>query len=107
MNFIKSLIMGKCINSSKRILLWLALSNIIKSLSQWGILVILVKFFSTEDVGGYTFGLAIAAPIFMLSDMQLKSVLVVEPVTEFDNFRVYQIIRFISTSIATGGLIIY
>ena len=88
-------------------MLWLALSNIIKSLSQWGILVILVKFFSTEDVGCYTFGLAIAAPIFMLSDMQLKSVLVVEPVTGFDNFRVYQIIRLLSTSIATGGLIIY
>ncbi|WP_455509158.1 lipopolysaccharide biosynthesis protein [Butyricimonas paravirosa] len=99
--------MGKYITESKKTLLWLVLSNIVKSLSQWGILVILVKFFPAESVGYYTLGLAITAPIFMLSDMQLKSVLVVEPETGFDNFAVYQIIRLISTGVATTGLIIY
>ena len=79
----------------------------VKSLSQWGILVILIKFFSTEDVGYFTLAMALAAPIFMLTDMQLKSVLVVEPFGEDDNFRTYQTIRFFTTAIATAGLILY
>lgn len=86
---------------------WLTISNIIGSLSQWCLLIILVKFFSTEDVGYFTYGMALAAPIFMLSDMQLKSVLIVEPTGENDNFRTYQLIRFVTTTMATLGLIIY
>lgn len=86
---------------------WLTISNIIGSLSQWCLLIILVKFYSTEDVGYFTYGMALAAPIFMLSDMQLKSVLIVEPFGENDNFRTYQLIRFITTTLATLGLIIY
>lgn len=86
---------------------WLTLSNVIKSLSQWGILVILIKFFSTEDVGYFTLAMALAAPVFMLTDMQLKSVLIVEPFGDDDNFRVYQTIRFFTTAIATVGLILY
>ena len=86
---------------------WLTTSNIIGSLSQWCLLIILVKYFSTEDVGYFTYGMALSAPIFMLSDMQLKSVLIVEPSGENDNFRTYQLIRFITTTLATTGLIIY
>ena len=86
---------------------WLTLSNILGSLSQWFLLIILVKFFSTTDVGYFTYGMALSAPIFMLSDMQLKSVLIVEPTGEKDNFRTYQLIRFLTTTIATLGLITY
>lgn len=86
---------------------WLTISNIVGSLSQWCLLIILVKFFSTEDVGYFTYGMALAAPVFMLTDMQMKSVLIVEPFGENDNFRTYQLIRFFTTTFATIGLITY
>lgn len=86
---------------------WLTVSNIIGSLAQWFLLIILVKYFTAEEVGYFTYGTALAAPVFMLFDMQLKSVLIVEPNGENDNFRTYQFIRFVTTTIATIGLITY
>lgn len=95
------------LSHNKETLSWLFMSNVVKSCAQWGILVILIKFFTTEDVGYFTLAMALAAPVFMLTDMQLKSVLIVEPFGENDNFRTYQLIRFITTSLATIGLILY
>lgn len=83
------------------------ISNVINSLSHWGLLVILVKFFTTEDVGYFTFGTAVAAPIFMLSEMQMKSVLVVEPEGDNDYFKTYLFLRFLTATLALIGLIIY
>ena len=99
--------MNKKLTHDSRTIVWLTLSNIIKSLSQWGILVILIKFFSTEEVGYFTLAMALTAPVFMLTDMQLKSVMIVEPLGENDNFRTYQTIRLFTTLFATIGLIIY
>lgn len=95
------------LGSNVKTLSWLMASNILKSLSQWGLLVILVKFFTTEDVGYFTLGMAIAAPIFMLSEMQMKSVLVVEPEDGKDYYNTYLAIRYIATAFAFAGLIIY
>ncbi len=94
-------------NKNARTLSWLIFSNILKSLSQWALLIILIKFFTTEDVGYFTLGMAIAAPIFMLSEMQMKSVLVVEPENGTDFYKTYLVIRFVATALALIGLIIY
>lgn len=94
-------------NKNAKTLSWLITSNIIKSLSQWILLVILIKFFTTEDVGYFTLGMAITAPIFMLSEMQMKSVLVVEPENGIDYYKTYLAIRFVSTALALIGLILY
>lgn len=86
---------------------WLIVSNIVKSASQWLLLIIFVKFFTDEDVGYYTYGMAIAAPIFMFSEMQLKSIFVVEPSTSVLGFPVYNFVRIGSVFLATIGLIGY
>ena len=95
------------IGSGQQTVLWLIASNIVKAISQWGILVILVKFFSNTDVGYYNLGMALAAPVFSLSGMQLKSILVVEPSGEKDNFLTYFLVRHLTAFLATLGLILY
>lgn len=49
--------------------------NLLYTLSQWGILMILAKLGSPRMVGQFTLGLAITAPIILLTDLQLRSVL--------------------------------
>lgn len=95
------------INHNYKTISWLVASNIIKSFAQWGILVILIKFFAAVDVGYFTLGLALSAPIFMLSEMQMKSVLVVEPEDGHDYFKTYLFIRFIATIFAVTTLVVY
>jgi len=92
---------------STKVLSWLFVSNVFKSLTQWAILVVLVKFFATEEVGEYTYALAIASPIFMLTDMQLKSILVVEPPSEKDNYNTFLAIRGITILLTVLGFNVY
>jgi len=55
---------------------WLLLANIVYALAQWGILVILARFFSQENVGEYFFALALTAPIALLSSLKLSNLVV-------------------------------
>ncbi|WP_455626390.1 lipopolysaccharide biosynthesis protein, partial [Parabacteroides sp.] len=101
-----------CENKIKQLLYhptlnWLVFSNVIKSGSQWLILILLVKYFTTYDVGYFTYAMALSAPIFMLSELQLKSLIVVERYSGSSNFAVYNRLRIISTTIAATGLCLY
>lgn len=54
------------------------LGNITYAGAQFVIVILLNKFGSSEIVGQYSLGLAVTAPIFMLSHLHLRSVLIVE-----------------------------
>src|SRR5437773_7116585 len=50
--------------------------NILYIATQWGLLVVLTKFFAPEEFGKYALALAIVTPIFSISALQLRSVFV-------------------------------
>lgn len=52
--------------------------NITYAGAQFVIVILLNKFGSSEIVGQYSLGLAVTAPIFMLSHLHLRSVLIVD-----------------------------
>lgn len=56
--------------------LWLIGGNLIYALSQWLILVILARFFSTAEVGEYFFSLALVAPLALLFSLKLPNLVV-------------------------------
>ena len=60
--------------SLKKNFSWNFIGNLIYSLSQWLILVLLAKIGNAELVGLYTLGFAITAPILMLTNLQLRQV---------------------------------
>jgi O-antigen/teichoic acid export membrane protein len=53
---------------------WTFLGNLIYAGCQWGMLIVLAKLGNAEMVGQFTLGLAMSAPVFMLSNLQLRAV---------------------------------
>ena len=53
---------------------WTFIGNAVYAACQWGMLVLLAKFGSREIVGQFTLGLAVTAPVVMLTNLQLRSV---------------------------------
>ena len=99
--------MKMTIGHNKTTLIWLIIGNVIKSLTQWGLLVLLIKYYTTKEVGIFTYALALASPVFVLTNMQLKSLLVVEPSGETDNFKIYHAVRCMTSGLTFAGLMVY
>jgi O-antigen/teichoic acid export membrane protein len=59
--------------SLRRNFFWTLAGNVIYAASQWGMLTVLAKLGSPEMVGQYGLGLAVTAPVIMLSNLQLRS----------------------------------
>jgi O-antigen/teichoic acid export membrane protein len=55
-------------------LLWTLTGNVVYAASQWGMLILLAKLSGPETVGQFALGLAITAPVFMLTNLQLRAV---------------------------------
>ncbi len=53
---------------------WTFLGNVVYSGCQWGMLVVLAWLGSPEMVGAFALGLAVTAPVFMFTNLQLRSV---------------------------------
>ena len=53
---------------------WNFVGNFVYGACQWGMLVVLAKLTSPEMVGRFALGLAITAPIVLLSQLQLHGV---------------------------------
>lgn len=54
---------------------WSVLGQAVSAISQWGILVLLIKHLSPEQVGEFALALAIAGPLFAFSNLQLAGLL--------------------------------
>lgn len=53
---------------------WTFAGNVVYSACQWAMLVVLAKLGSKEMVGLYTLGLAVTAPVLMLTNLQLRGI---------------------------------
>lgn len=71
---------------------WTLLGNGCYAASQWGMLMLLSKASSPETVGRFALGLALTAPVIMLANLQLRSVLATDARGEHP-FRRYAALR--------------
>lgn len=78
---------------------WTFAGNLVYSGCQWGMLVVLAKLGSPEMVGQFTLGLAVTAPIIMLTNLQLRTVQATDAKQQF-LFKDYLGLRLISTGLA-------
>jgi O-antigen/teichoic acid export membrane protein len=88
----------------KRNFSWTFVGNAIYAACQWGMLVVLAKFGSPEMVGTFTLGLAIAAPVFMFTNLQLRYIQATDAKQQY-LFSDYFSLRLIST--ALGLMLVY
>ncbi|AFY54697.1 membrane protein involved in the export of O-antigen and teichoic acid [Rivularia sp. PCC 7116] len=85
--------------SLRRNFSWTFIGNAVYAASQWGMLVVFAKLGSPEMVGQFTLGLAITAPIVLLTNLQLRGVQVTDTKQEY-LFSDYFGLRIISTGLA-------
>jgi O-antigen/teichoic acid export membrane protein len=82
---------------------WTLASNISYAACQWGVIVCLAKLGSPEIVGRFGLGLAIASPVIVLTQLQLRSVLVTDSKQAF-RFGEYLALRLILTMVALAAI---
>ena len=80
------------------------MGNAVYAACQWGMLVVLAKLGSPEMVGEFTLGLAITAPIFMFSNLQLRHIQATDAKQRYV-FSDYFGLRVISTVMALGVVV--
>lgn len=85
------------------------IGNVAFSLVKWLTLILIVRLTNPEDVGGYTFAMAITAPITLFTNMRIRLRYVVEDNLTFKNIRVLRnILNIISLLIILFiGLVIF
>ena len=78
---------------------WTFVGNVVYAMCQWGMISILAKLGSAAGVGQFALGLATTAPLFMLTNLALRSVQATDARCEFD-FASYFTLRSIATVLA-------
>ena len=77
---------------------WTLAGNVVYSLCQWGMLTVLAKASNSSVVGQFALGLAIAAPVFMFTNLQLRGVQVTDARREY-GFADYFTLRIATTAV--------
>jgi O-antigen/teichoic acid export membrane protein len=86
---------------------WTFAGNVIYAFGQWGIVSVLAKFGNTTTVGQFALAVAVVSPVFMFSNLQLRSLQATDVRSEY-SFTDYFILRLVSTLVgllAVTGLI--
>jgi O-antigen/teichoic acid export membrane protein len=83
---------------------WTLLGNLTYALCQWGMITILAKLGSSVVVGRFALGLALCAPVFMFTNLQLRGIQATDAAGRY-SFSTYLILR--CTSTAVGLAFIY
>src|SRR3982751_3860284 len=78
---------------------WTFAGNVVYAGCQWGMLMVLAKLGNPLMVGQYALGLAVTAPVIMLSNLQLRGVLATDA-RETHRFSTYLALRVWTTAAA-------
>ena len=85
---------------------WAFIGNGVYAACKWAALALLAKATTTEGVGQFALGVAIAAPTFMLLDLQLRSVQATDAKGEH-SFGTYAALRVLTTVFGVLGVAVF
>jgi O-antigen/teichoic acid export membrane protein len=91
--------------SLRRNFSWTLAGNIFYSACQWGMLILLAKLGTPDMVGEFTLALAITAPLFMFSNLQLRVVQATDAQADY-TFNDYLGLRLIASLLALISLLL-
>jgi O-antigen/teichoic acid export membrane protein len=83
---------------------WALAGNVIYAACQWGMLVVLAKLGSPEMVGRFALALAVTAPVFMLTNLQLRAVQATDVMGRYA-FGDYLALRLLATALAMAVML--
>jgi O-antigen/teichoic acid export membrane protein len=88
---------------------WVLAGNMLYSACQWGIVLVLAKLGSPQQVGEYALGLAVAAPIVLFANLQLRALVAsdVKDQFTFDQYFTFRLVSLaaalVTVAVAAGG----
>jgi O-antigen/teichoic acid export membrane protein len=84
---------------------WATSGNVIYALSQWGLVVAATNLATTDTVGEFVFALSVSAPIFMLANLELRSILATDVGHEwaFSQFAVLRALLIAGAVVGSAG----
>jgi O-antigen/teichoic acid export membrane protein len=85
--------------SLRRNISWTFVGNTVYTVAQWAMLAVIAKLGTPTMVGQFALGLAIAAPVMMLANMQLRAVQATDARGDFE-FAEYVGVRLVTTVLA-------
>jgi O-antigen/teichoic acid export membrane protein len=83
---------------------WASTGNAVYAASQWGMMSILAHWGSAEMVGEYAMGIALTAPVLMLAQLNLRSVIATDPNAE-PSFADYRDLRFLMMAAGLAAIV--
>lgn len=88
---------------------WTLAGNVLYAAAQWALLIVLTKVLPPASVGQYGLGVAIAAPLLMFTNLQLRSIQATQ-ISEDFGFRDFLGLRLLSTTLGLlflGGIAVW
>jgi O-antigen/teichoic acid export membrane protein len=85
----------------RRNFMWTAAGQAVYAVGQWVVIIVLAKIGGARSVGAFTLGVAIATPIVMFTNMQLRALQASDARSEFA-FSDYVSLRIVTSAIALG-----
>jgi O-antigen/teichoic acid export membrane protein len=85
---------------------WTLAGNVSYAACQWGILIAIAKLGTPTMLGEFALGLAISAPVFMFTTLQLRAVLATDTQNEY-RFGHYLAVRVLGTAIGLLAIVIF
>ena len=83
---------------------WTLLGNTVYALCQWSVLSLIAKLGNAAMVGQYALALAVTAPIFMLTNLQLRAVQVTDAKRRFCDFD-FAMVRSVASVLGMGVVV--
>lgn len=87
--------------SLRKNFIWNLVGNVVYAACQWGMVVVLARMTNPEMVGEFALGLAVAGPVFMMSQLKLRGVQATDSRNEY-SFGHYLGLRLVTTAVAAG-----
>ena len=84
---------------------WTLTGTVVYAACQWGMLIVLARLGSPEAVGQFAFGLAVGSPLFIFSQLALRSVQATDAKSIF-RFEDFLALRLLTTLFALVGVVI-
>ena len=84
---------------------WTLTGTVLYAACQWGMLIVLARLGSPEAVGQFAFGLAVSSPVFIFSQLALRSVQATDAKRTF-RFEDFLALRLVMTLFAVMGVVI-
>ena len=90
--------------SLTRNIYWTLIGNVVYALCQWAMLAVLAKITDPQTVGQFALSLAITAPVFAFSNLQLREIQATDVKNEY-NYATYLGFRIVTTLIAFTSIL--